>query len=148
MAQNEKEVNVDSMAELEIEDTQLKQLELLYSEVFNEDGSPKVCGREKTMGIISYLETLTGLEGIFGNSDNGMMKSETIKGFMKEHSDIYKYFDENKNSISLAGLADIEMLLKRMNASVACEDYFGDASKGIVYIDRWVKFISGRRAEK
>ncbi len=54
----------------------------LYQEVFNEDGTIKLCGREKCSELI---EALSGKypEEDFGNKKTGMINVEKIKEYIQ-----------------------------------------------------------------
>lgn len=52
----------------------------LYKEIFNEDGSVKICGREKCRKLISLAIQMEKHEdGYFGNDRTGMMNTEKIQ---------------------------------------------------------------------
>ncbi len=57
-----------------------------YNEVFNEDGSVKLCGREKCKDLIIACQVLsqTTSNGYFGNAVTGMMNVKNIQKFKKD----------------------------------------------------------------
>ena len=56
-----------------------------YDAVFNENGSVKLCGREKCKDLIIACMVLSknGTKNYFGNPDTGMMNVENIQRFKK-----------------------------------------------------------------
>lgn len=59
----------------------VKEFLSCYSEVFNEDGSQKACGREKCIKLIEVAEKLCPEEpaGKFGSTNTGMMNIVNLK---------------------------------------------------------------------
>lgn len=56
----------------------MKEFLKLYADVFEEDGSIKICTREKTIALIEKAQELkTGVD--FGNTDTGYMQVDAIK---------------------------------------------------------------------
>lgn len=57
----------------------------IYEEVFNSDGSVKLCGREKCKDLIIACMVLSSNnnKGYFGNPDTGMMNVGNIQRFKK-----------------------------------------------------------------
>ena len=57
-----------------------------YNEVFNEDGTVKLCGREKCKNLIIACEVLSKnvTEGHFGNAVTGMMNIKNIQKFRND----------------------------------------------------------------
>ena len=56
-----------------------------YDAVFNENGSIKLCGREKCKDLVIACMVLSkkGTKNYFGNPDTGMMNVENIQRFKK-----------------------------------------------------------------
>jgi hypothetical protein len=56
-----------------------------YDAVFNENGSVKLCGREKCKDLVIACMVLSknGGKNYFGNPDTGMMNVENIQRFKK-----------------------------------------------------------------
>lgn len=56
-----------------------------YDAVFNENGSVKLCGREKCKDLVIACMVLSknGTKNYFGNPDTGMMNVENIQKFKK-----------------------------------------------------------------
>jgi hypothetical protein len=56
-----------------------------YDAVFNENGSVKLCGREKCKDLVIACMVLSknGTKNYFGNPDTGMMNVENIQRFKK-----------------------------------------------------------------
>lgn len=62
-----------------------KTFENSYNEVFNPNGSVKLCGREKCKDLIIACMVLSknDAKNYFGNPDTGMMNVENIQRFKK-----------------------------------------------------------------
>lgn len=55
----------------------------VYSSVFNEDGSVKLCGREKCKDLIIACIVLSDNNTYFGDRETGMMNIENIQTLKK-----------------------------------------------------------------
>lgn len=62
---------------------QQDELFKLYTDVFNTDGSVKVCGREKCKTLIKYLSNLVPGIG-FGNRETGFMCISNVQKYTKK----------------------------------------------------------------
>lgn len=60
----------------------MDRLKTLYSEVFNDDGSIKVCGRDKCKHLISCLSDMYP-DKYFGDVNTGFLNIKAIREVMK-----------------------------------------------------------------
>lgn len=68
----------------------MDEFKTLYSEVFDENGNVRNCGREKCKKLINACQTMYeekyGKTKDFGNNENGFMKIKAIKNFAKKEN--------------------------------------------------------------
>ena len=60
----------------------MNRLKFLYSEVFNDDGSIKACGRDKCKCLISYLNDMYP-DKYFGDINTGFLDIKAVREVMK-----------------------------------------------------------------
>lgn len=65
-------------------DEKIKKLKELFTKVFNEDGSVKLCGREACVEIIEVCEQLSG--EVCGDKIRGYMYTDKIEEVYKKYT--------------------------------------------------------------
>lgn len=55
-----------------------------YNKVFDENGDPRLCGREACKELILMCEENMGHKGLFGNIETGFMNVENIHALFEE----------------------------------------------------------------